>query len=37
MNEQKLIEKEKKTLKKGEKFSLGIVQKKLGDFMEKTS
>tara|TARA_Y100000591_G_scaffold327393_1_gene351764 strand:+ start:296 stop:727 length:432 start_codon:yes stop_codon:yes gene_type:complete len=32
---QKLIEKEKKALKKGEKFSLGIVQKKLGDMWKK--
>ena len=32
---QKLIEKEKKALKKGEKFSLGIVQKKLGDLWKK--
>ena len=31
----KLIEKEKKALKKGEKFSLGIVQKKLGDMWKK--
>ena len=32
---QKLIEKEKKALKKGEKWSLGIVQKKLGDLWKK--
>lgn len=31
----KLIEKEKKALKKGEKFSLGIVQKKLGEMWKK--
>ena len=31
----KLIEKEKKGLKKGEKFSLGVVQKKLGDMWKK--
>ena len=32
---EKLIEKEKKGLKKGEKFSLGAVQKKLGDLWKK--
>ena len=31
----KLIDKEKKALKKGEKFSLGIVQKKLGEMWKK--
>jgi len=31
----KLIDKEKKGLKKGEKFSLGVVQKKLGDMWKK--
>jgi len=31
----KLIEKEKSKLKKGEKFSLGIVQKKLGEMWGK--
>ena len=31
----KLIEKEKKGLKKGDKFSLGVVQKKLGDMWKK--
>ena len=34
---QKLIEKEKKNLKKGEKFNLGVVQKKLGDLWKKLS
>ena len=33
----KLIEKEKKHLKKGEKFNLGVVQKKLGDQWKKLS
>jgi len=31
----KLIEKEKKNLKKGEKFNLGVVQKKLGEAWNK--
>ena len=31
----KLIEKEKKLLKKGEKFNLGVVQKKLGECWKK--
>ena len=31
----KLIEKEKKGLKKGEKFNLGVVQKKLGECWKK--
>jgi hypothetical protein len=31
----KLIEKEKKGLKNGEKFSLGVVQKKLGELWKK--
>ena len=31
----KLIEKEKKNLKKGEKFNLGVVQKKLGEAWKK--
>ncbi len=31
----KLIEKEKKNLKKGDKFNLGVVQKKLGDQWKK--
>lgn len=31
----KLIEKEKKNLKKGEKFNLGVVQKKLGELWNK--
>ena len=31
----KLIDKKKKALKKGEKFSLGIVQKKLGEMWRK--
>jgi|TARA_Y100000589_G_scaffold323267_1_gene357524 hypothetical protein len=31
----KLIEKEKSKLKKGEKFSLGVVQKKLGELWKK--
>lgn len=31
----KLIEKEKKGLKKGEKFNLGVVQKKLGESWKK--
>tara|TARA_Y100000389_G_C17448002_1_gene512831 strand:- start:257 stop:685 length:429 start_codon:yes stop_codon:yes gene_type:complete len=34
---QKLIEKEKKNLKKGEKFNLGVVQKKLGELWKKLS
>merc|ERR1712072_287132 len=33
----KLIEKEKKGLKKGEKFNLGVVQKKLGEMWGKLS
>ena len=33
----KLIEKEKKGLKKGEKFNLGAVQKKLGEMWSKLS
>lgn len=33
----KLIEKEKKGLKNGEKFSLGVVQKKLGELWKKLS
>ena len=33
----KLIEKEKKDLKKGEKFNLGVVQKKLGERWKKLS
>ena len=33
----KLIEKEKKGLKKGDKFSLGVVQKKLGENWKKLS
>ena len=32
-----LIEKEKKSLKKGQKFNLGVVQKKLGDAWKKLS
>ena len=33
----KLIEKEKKNLKKGQKFNLGVVQKKLGESWKKLS
>lgn len=33
----KMIEKEKKALKKGEKFNLGVVQKKLGEAWKKLS
>ena len=33
----KLIDKEKKNLKKGDKFNLGVVQKKIGDMWNKQS